>query len=150
MTTGDLIRAARLRARLSQKELAERLGLASSSIARWETDTVEPGFSTLRRVLQACGFDIPPVLVAYQRDPQREPVIELTSDAGQIKIVPEPAGTRGYEDLRIRANHEALGHGIRPLVANPGDLVRMLESRDRQPDPLVLETMRRVIELEHD
>lgn len=83
-------------------------------------------------------------------DPQREPVIELTSDAGQIKIVPEPAGTRGYEDLRIRANHEALGHGVRPLVANPGDLVRMLESRDRQPDPLVLETMRRVIELEHD
>ncbi|HZR93842.1 MAG TPA: hypothetical protein VFA44_15710 [Gaiellaceae bacterium] len=88
-------------------------------------------------------------LALDQLDPQREPVIELTSDAGEIKIVPEPAGTRGYEDLRFRANHEPLGHGLRPSVASPGDLVRMLEAHDRQPDPLVLETMRTVLELEH-
>lgn len=81
-------------------------------------------------------------------DPQREPVLEITSDAGLIKIVPEPAGTRGYEDLRFRANRERLGHGVSPSVASPGDLVRMLEALDRQPDPLVLETMRRVLELE--
>jgi hypothetical protein len=81
-------------------------------------------------------------------DPQHEPVIEVTSDFGQIKIVPEPAGTRGYEDLRFRANRERLGHGVRPSVASPGDLVRMMEALDRQPDPLVLETMRRVLELE--
>lgn len=72
MTTGELIRSARLRADLSQADLAERLGLPSSSIARWETDRVEPGFSTLRRVLQACGFDIPPVLVPFERDPERD------------------------------------------------------------------------------
>jgi hypothetical protein len=76
MTTGELIRSARLRAGYSQKELAQRLGMASSSIARWETDTVEPGFSTLRRVLQACGFDIPPVLVPYERDPERDAQID--------------------------------------------------------------------------
>lgn len=81
-------------------------------------------------------------------DAKREPVIELESDAGQIKIVPEPVGTRGYEDLRIRANREPLGHGVRPAVASPGDLVRMLEAHNRQPDPLVLETMRRVLEFE--
>lgn len=81
-------------------------------------------------------------------DPQREPVIELTSDAGQIKIVPEPAGTRGYEDLRFRANRERLGHGARPSVASPGDLVRMMEALGREPDPLVIETMRRVLELD--
>jgi transcriptional regulator with XRE-family HTH domain len=76
MSTGELIRSARLRAGLSQKELAERLGMASSSIARWETDTVEPGYSTLRRVLQACGFDIPPVLVPYERDPERDAQVQ--------------------------------------------------------------------------
>jgi hypothetical protein len=81
-------------------------------------------------------------------DPQREPVIELTSDFGEIKIVPQPAGTRGYEDLRLRANRERLGHGISPSVASPGDLVRMMEALGREPDPLVLETMRRVLELE--
>ena len=76
MTTGELIRSARLRAGFSQKELAQQLGMASSSIARWETDTVEPGFSTLRQVLQACGFDIPPVLVPYERDPERDAQVQ--------------------------------------------------------------------------
>jgi transcriptional regulator with XRE-family HTH domain len=72
MTTGELIRSARLRTGLSQAELADRLGIRSSSIARWETDTVEPGYSKLRSVPQACGFDIPPVLVAFERDPERD------------------------------------------------------------------------------
>lgn len=87
MTTGELIRSARLRADLSQKDLAQRLGMASSSIARWETDTVEPSYSTLRRVLQACGFDIPPVLVAYQRDPERDAQVqELQKLSGEQRV----------------------------------------------------------------
>ena len=36
MTSGELIRAARLRAELTQSQLAERLGVPSSSIARWD------------------------------------------------------------------------------------------------------------------
>lgn len=91
MTTGELIRSARLRAGYSQKELAQRLGMASSSIARWETDTVEPGFSTLRRVLQACGFDIPPVLAAYERDPERDAQVremrELTPQERMTRLL---------------------------------------------------------------
>src|SRR5436309_6925120 len=83
MSTGELIRSARLRAGLSQAELAQRLGLASSSIARWETDAVEPGFSTLRRVLQACGFDIPPVLVPYERDPERDAQVQEIQELGR-------------------------------------------------------------------
>ena len=72
MTSGELIRAARLRAELSQAELADRLGLPASSIARWEMERVEPGFSTLRRVLQACGFDISPTLLPFERVPERD------------------------------------------------------------------------------
>ncbi|MGZ4414201.1 MAG: helix-turn-helix domain-containing protein [Gaiellaceae bacterium] len=72
MTTGDLMRSARTRAGLSQEQLAERLGMPRSSIARWETDTVEPGFSTLRRVLQACGFDLATALVPFERDAERD------------------------------------------------------------------------------
>jgi transcriptional regulator with XRE-family HTH domain len=72
VTTGDLIRAARLRAELSQGQLAERLGMPRSSIARWEIDQVEPGFSTLRRVLQACGFDLSLALIPHERDLERD------------------------------------------------------------------------------
>lgn len=35
-------------------------------------------------------------------EPGREPVLEFESDAGEIKIVLESAGTRGDDDLRRR------------------------------------------------
>ncbi len=79
MTAGDLMRSARLRAELSQEQLAERLGLPRSSIARWETDSVEPGFSTLRRVLQACGFDLSLALVPFERNLERDARIQDVS-----------------------------------------------------------------------
>ena len=60
----------------------------------------------------------------------------------------EPAGTRGYEDLRHRADREPIGEGLRPAVADPGDLVRMLESLGREHDRIVIETMHRAIELD--
>ncbi len=85
-------------------------------------------------------------LAAHQ--PDREPVIELESDAGEIKIVLEPAGTRGYDDLRHRADHEPVGEGLRPAVADPGDLVRMLDALGREQDRMVIETMQRAIELD--
>jgi hypothetical protein len=78
----------------------------------------------------------------------RDAVLELESDAGEIKIVLEPAGTRGYDDLRRRADHQPIGEGLRPAVADPGDLVRMLEALGREHDRIVIETMHRAIELD--
>jgi transcriptional regulator with XRE-family HTH domain len=255
MTSGELIRSARLRAGLSQAELAKRLGLPASSIGRWETDAVEPGYSTLRRVLQACGFDLPAELEPYEPDseldkriekarlltpqervakmlrsgrrlfpldpyvllrelehahvayivigplariihgseettddlaitpslrsdnlrrleegleavnahrvdmrplgiaeldPEQEPWVPLVCDAGEFHVIAHPPGTGGYHDLRRRANREALGEGLRPAVAHPADLVRMLEAHeDPGRDPQVLPMMRRLLELEH-
>jgi hypothetical protein len=77
-------------------------------------------------------------------------VLTLESAYGPIKIVPEPEGTRGYEDLHRHARHEPLGEGLRIAVASPGDLVRMLSAHGREPDELKLETMQRVVELEHE
>jgi transcriptional regulator with XRE-family HTH domain len=72
MTTGELIRSARMRAEFSQEVLAGRLGLPRSQIARWERDAVEPGFSTLQSALRACGFDISTALIPYQPDLERD------------------------------------------------------------------------------
>jgi hypothetical protein len=77
-----------------------------------------------------------------------DPVLELASDAGEIKIVLEPTGTRGYEDLRHRADRLPIGEALRPAVADPGDLVRMLEALGREHDRIVIETMHRAIEID--
>lgn len=81
-------------------------------------------------------------------DLAREPVLELETDAGELKIVPEPAGTRGYDDLRRAASREPLGSGLRPSVASLGDHARMLAALGQDEDAGKLRTVRRLIELE--
>jgi len=62
-----LIREARLRAGLTQTELAERTGRDRSVIARWEQAAVAPSVETLVELVRACGFDLPLELVPYER-----------------------------------------------------------------------------------
>ena len=77
----------------------------------------------------------------------REPLTAETH-AGELRIVPEPWGTRGYDDLRLRATRENLGRGVRPAVASVVDCVRMLDASEREPDAERLLRMRRMMELE--
>ena len=63
MRGADLIREARLRAGLTQDELARRSGVQRSVIARWEQGAVQPGFDNMLEVIEACGFDLPLMLV---------------------------------------------------------------------------------------
>ena len=78
MTSGTLIREARLRARLSQVELSERSGKDRAQIARWERDVVQPSFETLRELVRACGFDLETTLVPYQADPRHDARLQKT------------------------------------------------------------------------
>jgi hypothetical protein len=77
----------------------------------------------------------------------REPV-ELVSGRGEITIVAEPIGTRGYDDLRRAATREPLGRGLRPSVASTDDLARMVAARGREEDRAKLRQLRRLAELE--
>jgi hypothetical protein len=84
-----------------------------------------------------------PVLGEETRSP-----LELTTDRGELKVVPEPVGTRGYDDLRRAASREPLGSGVRPSVASLGDLGRMLAAVGRESDLERLQSLRRLAELE--
>jgi hypothetical protein len=79
-----------------------------------------------------------------------DPVIELRTRAGELKLVPEPAGSRGYDDLRRHASREPLGRGLRPQVASPGDLARMLGALNREDQIPTLLRLRRLIDLERE
>jgi transcriptional regulator with XRE-family HTH domain len=71
-----LIREARLRAGLSQAQMAERSGRDRAVIARWEQGAVAPSLDTLVELVRSCGFDIPLELVPYDPEPDRQ-VAEL-------------------------------------------------------------------------
>lgn len=84
-------------------------------------------------------------------DPQAlaaAPVHALETRYGELKLVPELAGTRGYDDLRRAANREPLGRGVWPSVASVGDLARMLSAlQDEERLPQLMQ-LRRITELE--
>lgn len=52
------IRAARIAAGMTQQQLADALGIAQQSVARWETGEREPRVSTLKRIAAALGCDL--------------------------------------------------------------------------------------------
>ena len=58
MSGAHLIREARMRAGLTQSELAQRAETTQSAIARWERGRVEPSHRTLEQLIVACGFDL--------------------------------------------------------------------------------------------
>jgi len=58
MESAHLIREARLRAGLTQAELADRAGTTQSSIARWEGGGTKPSLETLSNLLEACGLEL--------------------------------------------------------------------------------------------
>ena len=72
MTSGTLIKEARLRAGLSQVELLRLSGKDRAQLARWERDVVQPSLETLRELLQACGFDLELALVPYETDAEHD------------------------------------------------------------------------------
>jgi hypothetical protein len=77
-----------------------------------------------------------------------QPVHELKTRYGELKLVPEPAGTHGYDDLRRAANREPLGRGVRPSVASIGDLARMVSALGDEERIDQLMQLRRLVELE--
>jgi uncharacterized protein len=63
-----LLRRARLRAGLSQAELAARAGVAQSVISAYEAGRRQPALSTLTRLIEAAGYDL---VVDIRRKPRR-------------------------------------------------------------------------------
>jgi hypothetical protein len=74
-------------------------------------------------------------------------VLDLETDLGELKIVPEPAGTRGYDDLRRAATREHLGAGVRVAIASVGDLARMTAALGREQDEPALRMLHRIAEI---
>ena len=75
-------------------------------------------------------------------------MLELTTDYGELKVVPTPTGTRGYDDLRRAARREPLGRGVRPEVASIGDLARMSTALGTERDLELVRQLRRLTALE--
>jgi transcriptional regulator with XRE-family HTH domain len=98
MRSAELIREARLRAGLTQYELADRTGRERSVIARWEQGAVAPNLESLLELVRACGFDLPLELVPNER--REEPRLQKNT-----RLSPERRVLRFLRD-RTRAGRQ--------------------------------------------
>ena len=95
---GELIREARLRAGITQRDLAERLGTSQSVIARWENGHRSPTVETMLRAVRACGRDV--AISVAEHDHDHDLLIRrnlaLPPSARLDKMIDE---RRGLQDL---------------------------------------------------
>lgn len=100
----ELLRDARTRAGLSQRELAKRAGTAQSVIARIERGDSSPTWETLERLLQAAGVRL---------SPQTQPAdgSMLYEVPGMLRLTPEQrlGVAEGFSDFRYRARRVSDG-----------------------------------------
>lgn len=99
MIGGELVREARRRAGLTQRELAEKAGTTQSSIARLESGRTSPSFEQVERLINLCGFSMTVSLATYD----------------DSHLVQAKAKLRQPVDARMRANRNMvkLSHELR-------------------------------------
>ena len=58
MTTGQLIKAARIKAGLTQGQLADKLNISFVNISQWENGARNPKIETLKKIADALGVEV--------------------------------------------------------------------------------------------
>lgn len=103
-TTGELIKEARIRADMTQKQLADILKIPYQGIGQWERGIRKPKIETIRLIAQALGVDVYSLVdfdtasqllesrenARQQLEPKEQKLLELfamLNDAGQDKAV---------------------------------------------------------------
>jgi len=73
----------------------------------------------------------------------------LVTDRGNLDVVFEPSGTRGYDDL-VRDARSMTVRGIEVPVASLADVIRSKEAAGREKDRLTLPVLRRLLDASGD
>lgn len=88
MTIGQRIREARIKAGLTQAELAEKLGISYVGVSQWERDIRNPKIETVRKIADALGMKLSE-LMGMAAPESNEKNAAADSTERKCKIKPE-------------------------------------------------------------
>lgn len=94
-----LLRLARHKAELTQRELAERAGVTQQAISAYETGRMEPTLPTLQRLLAAAGFEMRMGLEPLSDDAYQQ-WLEALPDETRVEV--DRASRQRAADARLR------------------------------------------------
>jgi len=101
---GSLILLARLKAGLTQHELADRLGVSQPTVAAYESGRRQPTLHTLMRMLGAAGFDLELGLAPHE---DHDEVLESLE---RLRTPAEQKRWRSYQQELVRSARERVEH----------------------------------------
>jgi transcriptional regulator with XRE-family HTH domain len=108
--SGDLLREGRLRAGLTQRELATRARTSQSAVARWESGEVVPSFERLRELVRACGLELTVGLATYD-DSYDEWILAALDKSPPDRLATATHAAEVWRDIqkRVEAARERAG-----------------------------------------
>ncbi|HYP23453.1 MAG TPA: helix-turn-helix transcriptional regulator [Actinomycetota bacterium] len=90
---GDLIKIARLEAKLTQRELARRAGTSQAALSSYESGKKSPTLETLHRIVLAAGQDLRIQVVPYDPHDDWVAAYEASLDPRELERWWEIAGS---------------------------------------------------------
>ena len=118
MTTGQRIKAARKGAKMTQAELAEKLGIPYQSVSQWERDTRNPKYETLKKIADAIGVEwytlVPPEESTRMVLEHTNDLISQEENQGKsyVKTWPPEPAFPSAEDKHMAGLMELYYHGV--------------------------------------
>jgi transcriptional regulator with XRE-family HTH domain len=92
--SADIVRTARRRARLTQRELAARAGTSQGYVGRIERGRLEPSLAAVDRLVRACGLTM--VVALHDVDPH-----DADLQAGMLRLTPQERVDRNVAAVRL-------------------------------------------------
>lgn len=89
MTTGQLIRAARKRKKMTQAELAEKLKISYVGVSQWENGIRNPKYDTIKKIADALDVDWTELVPTEDQgqivaDHMKEKLAAIAKDEGRV------------------------------------------------------------------
>ena len=109
MTTGDNIKKTREKAGLTQQQLADKLGITQSAIAKFENDKTNIKHVTLEKIANALNVsltDLMPELLLT--DSEKKAIINAASNAGPERL--SEINRQRIENLNKRKREQLLSN----------------------------------------
>ena len=130
-TIGSVVKEARDRARLSQRELAEAVGIKASHIAYIESGQRRPSIALINRLSEALGLDARELLVLAH--PEAKQIVDGERPSGKKR---EGAWQRFVSNKALLSRHAVTSSELKVLkhvsmleeVAHPGHFIFILNA----------------------
>lgn len=143
MSRGDVIKKRRLEKGISQKELAERLGLSPQNIAQWETGKRNPKIQTLEKIAAALEIpitDLLPEQMAYISQDDYEMIHLLRPDLNITEILqnipPDPSPGENQYKSQLLEHFNSLNDTGQEKAVEQVELLTKIPEYKKKKDPL--------------